>query len=161
MGKNGELLRQQKRQNTVYTFTAEQLADRDRTLLEAFKKQVKEEADAIYARREEQAKKVIAAEWEEREKLFSDKNKHETFMVILHFLLATSCRVLIERFHWKPIPKDGIYDRRNRLMRFSDYLVDEVQSILEDDTRDIRTYCDEVRDLYGVEFRMTEVDSDG
>lgn len=37
-------------------------------------------------------------------------------------------------------------------MRYGDYLIDEINGIIEDETKDIRTYCDEVYDLYGVKF---------
>ena len=79
-------------------------------------------------------------------------------MQILALLLAVSCRVLIEKFHWKPIPKDGNYDRRNRTVQFCDCLVDEIQSITEDETKDIRRYCEEVRDEYGVEFKYSRAE---
>ena len=46
-------------------------------------------------------------------------------------------------------------------MRFSDYLIDEINAIVEDETKDIRRYCDEVYEEYGVKFIQQEVDENG
>ena len=165
MGKKGELLRLQKKKSATYTFTGEQLEAHDRIVVEAATDKIKRDLMAKmekeYAEREAYIKKVIADEWKAREELFRNDDLEENFFTILSLLLATSCRVLIEKFHWKPIPKDGKYDRRNRTMRFSDCLIDEINSIVEDEMKDIRTYCDEVYEQYGVKFIRQEVDENG
>lgn len=156
MGKKGDLLRAQKMQRSMYTFTREQLEEHDRIVVEHAKDKIKRDLMAKmeieYAEREAHVKKVIEEEWKSREELFKGEDMADNFFLILSLLLATSCRVLIEKFHWKPIPKDGKYDRRNYTMRYGDYLIDEINGIIEDETKDIRTYCDEVYDLYGVKF---------
>ena len=165
MGKKGELLRLQKKQRATYTFTGEQLEAHDQAIVAAradkIKRDLMEQMEKEYAAREEHVKKVIEEEWKSREELFRGEDMADNFFLILSLLLATSCRVLIEKFHWKPIPKDGKYDRRNRTMRFSDYLIDEINSIVEDETKDIRRYCDEVYEEYGVKFIQQEVDENG
>lgn len=165
MGKKGEMLRLQKKQRATYTFTGEQLEAHDQAIVAAradkIKRDLVEQMEKEYAAREEHVKKVIEEEWKSREELFRGEDMADNFFLILSLLLATSCRVLIEKFHWKPIPKDGKYDRRNRTMRFSDYLIDEINSIVEDETKDIRRYCDEVYEEYGVKFIQQEVDENG
>ena len=165
MGKKGELLRLQKKQRATYTFTGEQLEAHDQAIVAAradkIKRDLMEQMEKEYAAREEHVKKVIEEEWKSREELFRGEDMADNFFLILSLLLATSCRVLIEKFHWKPIPKDGKYDHRNRTMRFSDYLIDEINAIVEDETKDIRRYCDEVYEEYGVKFIQQEVAENG
>lgn len=165
MGKKGDLLRLQKKQSATYTFTGIQLEDHDRAVVAAhtdkIKRDLMEKMEKEYAEREEHVKKVIEEEWKTREAFFKGDDMADNFFLILSLLLATSCRVLIEKFHWKPIPKDGKYDRRNRIMRFSDYLIDEINAIVEDETQDIRRYCDDVYEEYGVKFIQQEVDENG
>ena len=165
MGKKGEQLRALRKQRATYTFTGEQLDAHDQAVLQAGSEKIKrdlmEKMEKEYAEKEAYIKKVIEDEWKAREDLFKGEDMADNFFTILSLLLATSCRVLIEKFHWKPIPKDGKYDRRNRTMRFSDYLIDEINAIVEDETKDIRTYCDEVYEEYGVRFIRQEVDENG
>lgn len=162
MGKKGELLRLQKKQAAVYTFTGEQLEEHDRKVIDAAREKMKqrlvEELEQEFAAREQHVKEVIEQEWKFREELFSREGGMDNFFTILSLLLAISCRVLVERFHWKPIPPGGYCDRRNRLMRFGDYVVGEIEAIQSDEMKDIRKYCEEVRDKYGVEFRYEEVE---
>jgi len=165
MGKKGDLLRIQKKQRATYTFTGEQLDAHDQMVLKAgadkIKRDLMEKMEREYAEKEAHIKKVIEDEWKSREELFKGEDMADNFFLILSLLLATSCRVLIEKFHWKPIPQDGKYDRRNRTMRFSDCLIDEINSIVEDEMKDIRTYCDEVYEKYGVRFIRQEADENG
>ena len=111
MGKKGELLRLQKKQRATYTFTGEQLEAHDQAIVAAradkIKRDLMEQMEKEYAAREEHVKKVIEEEWKSREELFRGEDMADNFFLILSLLLATSCRVLIEKFHWKPIPKDG------------------------------------------------------
>jgi len=160
MGKKGDLLRAMKAQQTTYTFTKAQLMEHDRVVIrDALMKAEKElmkKAQAEYDAKNEELQKFIADEWETREKIFMENHPNENVISLMSLLLATSCRVLIERFGWKPIPKDGIYDRRNRTMRFADCVVDEIGKITQDENADIRKYCAETYDLYGVKFEVTE-----
>ena len=161
MGKKGDPLRAMKAQQKTYTFTHEQLQEHDRVVIRdalvKAEKELMKKAQAEYDAKNEELQKFIADEWETREKIFMENHPNENVISLMSLLLATSCRVLIEHFHWKPIPKDGIYDRRNRTMRFADYVVDELDKITQDENADIRRYCAETYDLYGVKFEVREV----
>ena len=161
MGKKGDLLRAMKDQQKTYTFTHEQLQEHDRVVIRdalvKAEKELMKKAQAEYDAKNEELQKFIADEWETREKIFMENHPNENVISLMSLLLATSCRVLIERFHWKPIPKDGFYDRRNRTMRFADYVIDELDKITQDENADIRKYCAETYDLYGVKFEVREV----
>lgn len=162
MGKNGAALRAAKEERVRYQFTKAQMEEHDRFVINAHKARLQaeliEKVNEEYAEREQKVRELVEAEWKRREELFASGNSMDNLMQILALLLAVSCRVLVEKFHWKPVPKDGNYDRRNQLVRFSDYLVDEIQSITEDETKDIRRYCEEVREEYGVEFKYDRVE---
>lgn len=161
MGKKGDMLRAMKAQQKTYIFTHEQLQEHDRVVIRdaliKAEKELMKKAQAEYDAKNEELQKFIADEWETREKIFMENHPNENVISLMSLLLATSCRVLIERFHWKPIPKDGLYDRRNRTMRFADYVVDELDKITQDENADIRKYCAETYDLYGVKFEVREV----
>lgn len=160
MGKKGALLRAQKQKNVVYTFTAEQLKEHDKLILQAHKERlrdsikdkVKEEVDAYSAK----ANAEIQQEWDKRAAEFASPDTAGNFMNMLQYLLAVSSRVLIEKFGWKPIPKDGGYDRRNRTARFADLVVDEIDKVSNDPLQDIRKYSDETYKLYGVKYTVEE-----
>lgn len=67
-------------------------------------------------------------------------------------LLSLSSRVLIEKFHWKPIPEDGIFDGRNKTAQFAKYMSEELNEITEDENADIRRYCEETYEKYGIKY---------
>ena len=156
MGKKGDLLRQQKRDTRTYTFTAAQLSEHDQMIIrekrDVLKRDLVEEMQQKYAEKQKEIDEHITEEWRKRAEQFQSGNRNDDFLEYLSCLLSVSARVLVEKFRWKPIPKDGIYDRRNHLMRFSDYVIDEISKISEDDALDIRKYNDETYDLYGVKF---------
>ena len=160
MGKKGDALRAMKAHKAAYTFTHEQLKEHDRVvILDAMRKAEKhleEKARREFEKKNEEIQKIITDEWMEREKIFMESHPNDNVISIMGLLMATSSRVLIEKFGWKPIPKDGKYDRRNRTMRYADYLVDELQGIMNDENADIRKYCDETYELYGVRFEVIE-----
>ena len=160
MGKKGDLLRAMKAQQKTYTFTHEQLQEHDRVVIRdalvKAEKELMKKAQAEYDAKNEELQKFIADEWETREKIFMESHPNDNVISIMGLLMATSSRVLIEKFGWKPIPKDGKYDRRNRTMRYADCLVDELQRIMNDENADIRRYCEETYDLYGVKFEVIE-----
>lgn len=159
MGKKGDLLRALKAQKT-YTFTHEQLKEHDRVVaIDALKRaevELKKKVDAEYAAKNAEIQQFITDEWKSREEIFMESHPNDNVISIMGLLMATSSRVLIEKFGWKPIPKDGKYDRRNRTMRYADCLVDELQRIMNDENADIRRYCEETYDLYGVKFEVIE-----
>jgi len=160
MGKKGDLLRALKAAQKSYTFTHEQLKEHDRVVaIDALKRaevELKKKVDAEYAAKNAEIQQFITDEWKSREEIFMESHPNDNVISIMGLLMATSSRVLIEKFGWKPIPKDGKYDRRNRTMRYADCLVDELQRIMNDENADIRRYCEETYDLYGVKFEVIE-----
>ena len=162
MGKKGQLLREAKKKTVTYTFTAEQLDAHDRLVIKEHEahliSKVQPSVEKAWAEREASAKKVIQDEWDARAKEFQDNDDSDNFMNLLQYFCAISCRVLIEHFRWKPIPKEGKYDRRNRTMRYADLLADEIGKISADEMMDIRRYSEQTYELYGVRFTASEVD---
>lgn len=160
MGKMGKLLREQKKKTTTYTFTAEQLEAHDKLVLqehlEHLRSQIKPTVDKYVAEEREQSMKVIQEEWDNRAQEFQQNGISDNFLNLLQYLLAVPSRVLIEHFGWRPIPKDGKYDRRNRTMRFADLVADEIGKISHDEMMDVRRYSDETYKLYGVRFDAKE-----
>lgn len=160
MGKKGDLLRALKAAQKSYTFTHEQLKEHDRVVaIDALKRaevELKKKVDAEYEAKNAEIQQFITDEWKSREEIFMESYPNDNVISIMGLLMATSSRVLIEKFGWKPIPKDGKYDRRNRTMRYADCLVDELQRIMNDENADIRRYCEETYNLYGVKFEVIE-----
>ena len=160
MGKKGAAMRAAKMQNTTYSFTAAQLEEHDKMILREFRQRVvddvSKQADEIFAEREKAAMQAAVEEWEKREKAFSENHPNDNAVSCVSLLMATTARVLVERFGWKPIPKDGNYDRRSRLVQFCEAVTDEVYKITDPDNADILKYCDETYDLYGVRFNTIE-----
>ena len=160
MGKKGDLLRALKAVQKSYTFTHEQLKEHDRVVaIDALKRaevELKKKVDAEYEAKNAEIQQFITDEWKSREEIFMESHPNDNVISIMGLLMATSSRVLIEKFGWKPIPKDGKYDRRNRTMRYADCLVDELQRIMNDENADIRRYCEETYDLYGIKFEVIE-----
>ena len=144
MGKKGDQLRLMKKQNTVYTFTREQLEEHDKQV-------IRENADNLKAK--------INIEMTEKLEKEMAKRDAQIFWNILPFCLSLACRVLVEKFKWTPIPKNRYINRKRRLAKFSDYLVDEVNVLFGEGMQDVRKYCDETYDLYGVKFKMGEIES--
>ena len=160
MGKKGAALRAAKKQSATYTFTGAQLEEHDRQVREAYREDLRprmmEAAKAAAKQYEAETVARINAEWDARAKEFNTEDANENFINLLSYLLAVSSRVLIEKFHWKPIPKDGNYDRRNRTMRYAECLVNEIQRIAGDEKLDIRKYNEETYQLYGVKYTAKE-----
>lgn len=102
MGKKGELLRQQKKDRVTYTFTAAQLIEHDKHVLESKKADImrdcQERLDAEMKEREAEMQKMVEDEWHKREQLFSSGDKARDFFNLLSYTMAVSARVLVERF---------------------------------------------------------------
>ena len=164
MGKSGAALRAAKQKNTTYTFTRKQLSEHDRHVIEQFRQRVVEDAlqkaqkkvDEEWERRAAAMDIAIRQEWDERARRFASENPVDNFYEFMSCLLSISVRVLIEHFHWKPLPEDGRYDKRLRIVRFSDYVVAEIDRIAGNEMLDIRKYNDEVYKLYGLKFGTSE-----
>lgn len=112
------------------------------------------------ADKKEELKKEIAAEidehiqkeWETREELLSGSSECERMEKIMCLLLASSVKVLCEKFHWTPV--DDGSDKRSKLIQFSDAVLGEINGILVDEKMDIRAYADEVYKEYGIHYQM-------
>lgn len=160
MGKSGEALRAKKRQQTMYHFTREQLAAHDQFVREEFRercmKDVEEKVwqkmEPIFDEKKKELEKAILDDWDERKRLFASEVPENNFLEFISCMMSVSIRVLIEKFHWKPVPKDGYYDRRLAIVRFSDYVQAEIDMISGDEMQDIRKYNEETFNLYGVKF---------
>lgn len=158
MGKKGAALRAERAANARYSFTGAELEAHDQRLLDRYRSKIMEDCsaklEAQFAEREKEIDEYIANEWKRREAIFNDNG--EKLSEMLRLLLATSSRVLIEKFHWKPIPEDGNYDGRNRTYQFAKHLAAEVNAICTDERKDIRQYCDETYEKYGVKYLFEE-----
>ena len=158
MGKKGAALRAERAAAARYAFTGAELEARDKMLLDRYRNQIMEECtrklEEQFERNVREVDEHIAEEWKKREAMFSDKG--ERLNEILRLLLACSSRVLIEKFRWRPIPEDGNYDKRNRTYQFAKYLAAEVNDICTDEAKDIRQYCEETYEKYGVKYLFEE-----
>lgn len=148
MGKSGDLLRAQKAEKKTYVFTAVQLAAHDKFIV-----------DEAHEKLKAMAKEEVQKEWDKREAMFNAEDFAGNFMLIISMLLAVSSKVLVEQFKWTPIPKDKYFTNRYRLARFGNAIVDEINGVCMDEKSDIRVYCDEVYEKYGVKF-ISEEDDD-
>ena len=156
MGRTGAALRAAKAQTVRYTFTKEQLEARDRALIKEYRentqklqeqevmKQVREE----FAEREKDFKEKTTAFYKDLEAEFFTADANENFQAYMQYLLALSCRILIEQFGWP-----AITDHASRTRRFASALVEELYKLIEDPDQNIQSYAAETARLYGVEFR--------
>lgn len=164
MGKSGAALRAAKQKNTTYTFTREQLHEHDRLVIEEFRQRVVQDVyenaqkkmDAEWEKRAAAMDIAIKQEWDSRARQFASENPVDNFYEFMSCLLSISVRVLIEKFRWKPLPKEGKYDRRLRIVKFSDCVAAEIDRIAGDEMLDIRKYSEEVYELYGLRFGTQE-----
>lgn len=143
MGKNGKLLREQKAQKTVYTFTQQQLMEHDQFIVRQFQEKVNKTAV-----------EKVREEWNKREQMFSQGDYIENMNLILEHLLALASRVLIEKFGWKAPTRNRNYN----ILKFGDYLVEEINMIVADEMQDIRRYVEETYQKYGIRFKREELD---
>lgn len=142
MGKKGDLLRQQKAQRATYTFTAAQLDEHDR--------QVRQDAvERKMAELKDYAHRVIEEDFNERQKLL-EGNAEDVTLTVFSMLISISCRVLVERFGWKPIWKHST--GRNRLARFVTAVQEEAERLVNDELLDIRKYTEEAWEITGVKL---------
>lgn len=146
MGKKGDLLRQQKAQRATYTFTAEQLQEHDRQVVSMALERKKTDLQA-------HVNDVLEKEFEKRQQLLTGTAEDVT-VELFSLLISVPCRVLVERFGWPPIWKHST--SRNRLTRFATAVQEEVESILNDECKDIRKYAEEAYEITGVKFEADE-----
>lgn len=159
MGKNGKLLREAKARRVTYTFTQEQLLDHDRQVIDAYKEQADQRMRQIWRDYDEKQRKDFDAHanklWEERRKEFNTGIKDDDMASLLSYMLAITARVLIERFGWTPI-EGHRYTRRNKIVRFCNAVIEEIDDLRQDDKKDIIWYTTETYKKYGVKFVAEE-----
>ena len=146
MGKKGDLLRLQKAQRATYTFTAAQLEEHDRQVRAAAIERKKEDL-------KEYAYNVLEHDFAERQKLLEGSTEDVT-LTVFSMLISISCKVLVERFGWKPIWKHST--SRNRLSRFVIAVQEEAERLVNDELLDIRKYAAEAWDITGVRLEKGE-----
>lgn len=156
MGKKGALLRQQKKDNTRYTFTGTELEEHDRQVIRGWQETA---YPMLKKRAEEEARKhtqaviaAIDARWDERREQFQSGGWDTYFTNAISFFMSISCRVLIEQFGWKP-PNAGQHGRHTKIMKYAEALAETVTYIATDSELDIVQYAEETKRLYGLEFR--------
>lgn len=163
MGKNGKALREAKAQRVTYTFTREQLEEHDRQVKEAYKKQADRRMQQIWhdydVKQRKDFDEHVNTLWEQRRKEFNSGVKDDDMHTLLSYLLAISARVLIERFGWTPI-EGHRYTRRNRIVRFCEGVIEELDMIRSDEKMDAIQYSNETYRKYGVKFAMQEDNDD-
>ena len=157
--------KEEKKQAVVYHFTAEQLEERDRAIIDEYLERVKARAMIDLEQRHREWEKKIDAqiqdEWDERARQFDTPDHAENFMNLLQYLLCVSSRVLIEKFGWAPIPKEGERYRKTKTERFAMELIEEIDRITGDDMLDVRKYAEETYSLYGVKYTRSPVAREG
>ena len=157
MGKKGEALRAAKLQNTRYTFTREQLEERDRTVEKAYKERYEDRLRAMFKAEQERVDAEIAAEWKRREEIFGDRGGNDSIFNLMALTIAVPIEVLIDEFDWRPLPpEEHKVHPRSRLARFVIRCEEILNAIAEDETKDIRTYCEEVWQKTGARLNLTE-----
>lgn len=153
MGKKGDLLRALKRQQATYTFTGEELEEHDRQVRkawsesreEAFKKKAYEQIQAY----KDEVLGAIDSRWDERSRQFKEGGTEETMGRCVSYVLALSCRVLIEQFGWKPPNTRG---RNTKIMKYARALTEEIGEISQDMEMDIVQYAKETEKKYNLSF---------
>ena len=157
MGKKGEALRAAKLANTRYTFTREQLEERDRAVEAAYKERYEERLRAMFKAEEERINAEIAEEWKRREEIFGDRGGNDSVYNLMALTIAVPIEVLIDEFGWRPLPPENRkIHPRSRLARFVIRCEETLNAIADDETKDIRAYCDEVWQRTGVRLNLTE-----
>lgn len=151
MGKKGDLLRQQKKLQAKYVFTAQQLEEHDQLVRQEYKKnlevKVREYCDEADKRREERYKQMATEFWDRRAAEFKDCSIDEQFNNYFKYGLALVARTLIEQFGW-PVP--NAKGRKNRTRRFIEALIEGLNAISADVNSDIIWYTEETEKLYGI-----------
>lgn len=154
MGKKGALLREQKKNQATYTITGQWLEEHDKKVIAEYRKdliaRMRDEAKMLGQREQEK----VDEKWAAIKSEFATSDVVENFNNLFTYVIAISCRVLVEHFGWKPIRKS----RRVRLERFAETVVEEMDRICSDPTLDVQGYAEETYRLYGVKFVNGEVE---
>lgn len=150
MGKSGAALRAAKNDNVIYTFSKSQLMDHDLLVIKNEEERLQQKLDEIRAQKNKELDEYLNDEWQKREELF--RQSHDSLVNLLGILLSVPARVLVEKFGWDSVPLDWDGKIDIPLARFSQAVVEEINTIAIDDTKDIRKYCDETYEKYGIKY---------
>lgn len=154
MGKNGAAMRAAKEKNVVYTFTKEQLKEHDLAVIRSKEDLLQRRLDEMRAEKNKELDEYLTEEWNKREELF--RQSHDSLVNLLGIMLSVPARVLVEKFGWDVVPEDWDRECDIPLARFSEAVVNEINSIAMDDTKDIRKYCEETYEKCGVKYTAQE-----
>lgn len=161
-----ELRRQKREQSKVgitRVFTEAQLAEHDRQVVAAYKKNADRHMRKVWDeydhRQRDEFDKHINELWHQRWEELNTGTPEEQIDTMLSYLLAISARVLIERFGWLPL-NGHRFTRRNKIVRFCNAVIDELDRIAHDKTIGAHEYAAETYRLYGVRFMMEETDDE-
>lgn len=149
MGRKGDALRAAKKQKTVYHLTGEQLEQRDKAVIEAYKRD-------LDGRMKDAADRYVREYFDKIGAEFNTGDDDNDTHTVISYLLSVTVRVLIEDFGWKP-PRCANC-RRTKTERFVNRVLEIIDDIRSDDTKDIRDYAKETTDLYGISFTMEATD---
>ena len=167
-GKNGKLLREQKRQNTVYTFTREQLIAHDNEVVRARiatleavladrEAKHREEMEQVYAEYNKKMQEAINAEWKARKAAFMTEDFESNMLEFVRIAVMIPLRILVEKFGWKKVPENAkTGDGRYRLVKLHDYIAETLNALTADDLQDIRAYAAEAEKVTGIYFELLE-----
>lgn len=151
MGKNGQLMREKKKQ-TARLYTDEQIEE---IRVEARRSQselLKADLNKMLDEHEKNLREQIDKEWEQKYREFQSGVSEDDRLSYLRCTLAIPLKVLIERFGWKPMYGDR-WDKLSKTYKFMFAMMDEINEIGKDKTKDITTVADEVLNKYGVGYR--------
>ena len=158
MGKKGAELRAAKAQKLI-TMTRAELEAHDHLLLESRRKEIMKDCtarlDEEMKKRKEEIDREIEKEWAARTELLNS-GEQGAFENMVGYLIALPARVLIEKFGWKPLRKDGKYKQNMKIDKFCKYILDDLNDIMADEMKDIRKYADEVYQKYGIKIEAVE-----
>jgi len=158
VGKKGDLLRAQKKKQATYTFTAAQLQEHDDHLREEWKKtimmRVEAEAAEVDKRREEEMIRKVNEVWDRRCQEFKTGFPEEDFGNYMRYLFSMPCRVLIERFGWRPRLYYGA--KKTKLQRFAEAMSEELNKISHDPNLGFIEYANQTDMLYGFHFEWRD-----
>ena len=159
MGKKGDALPAAKAARVTRTFTEEQLREHDRQVIAAYKQNADQHMRKVWSeydhRQREQFDEHIHKIWRERAAEFQAGTPAEQMETMLSYLLSVSARVLIEQFGWIPI-EGHRYTKRNKIVRFCEAVVAEVESIASNKDIGVQEYAVDTYKRYGVRFLMME-----
>lgn len=149
-----------RRLQTGYHFTKEQLTEHDKQVSRQAVKNaeqyvVKKQTDAMeekYAEHMKRFEKESEEFWEKAQSEFKKGSEEENFWAWCRVMWAIPIEVLVETFGWKPLTEECCGDNRQNLVKFCNKCVEIISRVSQEELIDIRTYCKNVAEKYGVGF---------